>query len=124
MFGSWVATIARIPHLLGAGRTDAGEAIAIIVIGTQQMRLREASQSRASDSPMRGEGMKPELPRPRRRDTINGVTRRGFTGHEMLDSVGLVQMTKALGALWNCATAQARRARTGIVRVVGASTTQ
>ena len=25
-------------------------------------------------------------------DTINGVTRRGFTEHEMLDSVGLVQM--------------------------------
>ena len=34
--------IARIPHLLGAGRSDAGEAIAIIVIGTQQPRLREA----------------------------------------------------------------------------------
>ena len=34
-------------------------------------------------------------------DTINGVTRRGFTEHEMLDSVGLVQMN---GRVYNPVT--------------------
>ena len=34
VFGSWVAMMARVLHLLGAGRTDAGEAVVIIVIGT------------------------------------------------------------------------------------------
>lgn len=51
-------------------------------------------------------------PTPADLSMINATTRKGFTEHEMLDSTGLVHMTKAPGALSNdCKSA--RRARAG-----------